>query len=133
MGFDDIIFDTNLENTILKQFGDNPSLLTTYSENPTIKKLIEWEENNRYCGYSLAYHLLYSIRITCMIGARSRKVSDEDIEWVKLGCREKICEMIHKYYEGKKDEPSYRLCEQAHDFYLEELIKCMERKEEIKK
>ena len=129
MGFDDIIFDLDLEQKVLQPFIDNPKLLTQYSEKPTTELLSKWEEENAYCGYSLAYHLLYQIRWTLCQGAHPRKLDKKATEWVALKCREKICNMFHDYYESIKGTPAYKFVGETHALYLGELVSVMEEVE----
>jgi hypothetical protein len=127
MGFDDIVYDTNLEEKILQPFKDDPELLTKYSgAGDMILSCIilqKWEEDNCYNGYSLAYHLLYQIRWVKSQGSQPYPLRTHEIIWCKLRCREEICKMMHEYYESIKDTLEYKLVEDVHYFYLGELIR----------
>ena len=120
MGFDDIVFDLGLEDTIMKPFIDNPELLTQYSEDPTRELLREWEdEHTKYCGYSLAFHLLYQIRLVHMQGSMVDNPKTCDYTWCKKQTREHVCKKFLDYYESIEDTPAYKLVhvEKAHEFY----------------
>jgi len=122
MGFDDIIYETELEDKILSNFKENPNLLTKYINNPTDEKLTSWENEKCYCGYSLAYNILYSIRFTLTQGCHPKSIKNTKYEkWCRLKTRETILEMI---VEALKDDPMEK---DSYDKYMDLFIETMEK------
>ena len=105
MGFDDEIFDTKLEENVMKTFKENPDLLLKYSHCPTIEKLSKWEKNKKYNGYSLAYNLLYDIRYTSLLGANPFP-NPHPYQLVSLNyrCRRDICKMFMNIMDSDYDD-----------------------------
>ena len=117
MGFDDCVFDSDIEQKTLelcRQFYSYYSPLNLMLDE---EWLTSAENEKQYNGYSLAFHLLYTISYTIRVGRciNADKASQKEIDYIKKRTRIKIIKDMIKFYCNNPDDINDGSCEQDID------------------
>tara|TARA_R110002020_G_scaffold7688_2_gene32044 strand:+ start:2566 stop:2997 length:432 start_codon:yes stop_codon:yes gene_type:complete len=98
MGFDDCVFDSDIEQKTLELCRE----FYTYYSPLNLMLDEEWltsaENEKQYNGYSLAFHLLYTISYTILVGRCIDNASQKEIDCVKKKTRIKIMKDMIEFY-----------------------------------